>query len=206
MAKGKNLVGQKIGHWTVLRKVENDSRGNSQWLCRCECGKEKVVRGQRLRNGESTSCGCKRKKFTETYGSKSRLYRIWRGMLTRCENPNNHAFEHYGAKGISVCEEWHSFGSFRDWSFSNGYSEKSSIDRICNDGGYNPENCRWVENWNVQMNNRSSCHVLEFKGEKKTISEWANITGLKSTTIRKRLDMGWNIEAALKTPARKREQ
>lgn len=135
-------------------------------------------------------------------GTGTRLYEIWRGMRYRCENPQNKAYRHYGEKGITVCSEWHDFRAFEKWALENGYDEKLSIDRKDNDKGYYPDNCRWVNSY-VQMNNRSTCRILDFNNEKLTVSEWSNRTGIQTSTILGRLKRGWSIERTLTEPVRK---
>lgn len=197
MAKYEDLSGKQFGFWKVLERAENNSCGSARWLCECECGKRKILRANTLKNGESKSCGCHKNDYNRTHGGKgTRLYEIWRHMRYRCENPKNQAYEHYGARGISVCEEWHDFVSFREWAIQNGYNDTLSIDRINNDKGYSPDNCRWADA-RTQMNNRNMCHKIEFMGEKLTISQWAKRLGISRSTLHNRLDRGWSIEDAL---------
>ena len=114
-------------------------------------------------------------------------------MKHRCSNPK---IKNYGGRGIKVCEEWQTFKPFEEWSLSNGYREGLSIDRIDNDGNYEPSNCRWADK-TTQENNRSNNVCLEYKGEKRTISEWARIYGLNPWTLNTRIRSGWDIEKAL---------
>lgn len=127
----------------------------------------------------------------------SRLYNIWRSMKQRCTNPKTVNYHNYGGRGIKVCEEWSSrFMSFRDWAMENGYSDTLSIDRINSNGNYEPSNCRWVS-YKAQNNNRRSNKFLELDGQKHTIAEWADITGIKLATIWARLNSGWSVKDAL---------
>lgn len=134
--------------------------------------------------------------------SKTRLHRIWRGMRSRCSNPNDVEYKWYGKKGIRVCEEWNDFMVFREWSLANGYSDELSIDRIDGKKGYSPDNCRWTT-MKVQQNNRCNNHVIEYKGKIHTMSEWAEIIGIAPKTLSKRLCDGWDVEKALTTPLNK---
>lgn len=138
-------------------------------------------------------------------GKGTRLYRIWKIMKTRCYNKNFHKYRRYGGRGITVCEEWkNSFIEFRKWALDNGYAEDLTIDRIDNNGNYEPSNCRWVS-IKTQANNRSSCHYITYQGETHTIAEWANIKGLKFNTLISRLNIyHWDIERALNEKTRGR--
>lgn len=127
----------------------------------------------------------------------TRLYNIWRSMRQRCSNPKTINYHNYGGKGIKVCEDWSKdFMIFYNWAMENGYSENLSIDRINPDGNYEPDNCRWAS-CKEQNNNRHSNKFLELNGQKHTIAEWANITGIKLGTIWARLNKGWSVKDAL---------
>ena len=135
--------------------------------------------------------------------SKTRLFSIWRSMLTRCFNTNCKSYKYYGGKGIAVCAEWKSnFKSFYDWAINNGYAENLTIDRINTNGDYCPENCRWVS-MRAQNLNKSCNRKITAFGETLTLSQWASHTGLCLTTLKSRLDkLGWSAEKALTTKKR----
>lgn len=130
-------------------------------------------------------------------GKGTKLYEVWCSMKRRCELPSVHSYKYYGGRGISVCDEWkESFVAFRDWAYKNGYKYGLSIDRIDNNGNYEPSNCRWVT-MKEQANNQSSTLKIEYKGETKTLHEWAENLGVKSHTLYQRIyKLGWNIERA----------
>lgn len=153
------------------------------WQCKCECGKETVVAENNLKNGTTKSCGCwKRDKLNEHNtvhgGSNDRLYGIWKNTKRRCNSPNDKHYDTYGGRGIKVCEEWNNnYQSFKEWSYANGYDDSAefqecTLDRIDNNGDYEPSNCRWVDRI-TQANNTSKNHYVELNGIKMTIAEFA---------------------------------
>jgi len=202
--------GQKYNRLTLLKLVEKDKYYNALWLCKCDCGTEKVVRVASVRNGMIQSCGClnseltKARKPGKTHGfaNKERLYEIWKNAKRRCYDKNNKRYEFYGGKGVAVCEEWkNDYLKFRDWAMSNGYQELLSIDRIDNDGNYEPGNCRWAT-VEEQMNNQSRNRMLTYEGKTKTMSQWAKKLDITYGAINHRVQRDWSMERIANTPAR----
>ena len=134
---------------------------------------------------------------------RTRLYRIWGGMKTRCSNTRYTKYARYGGRGISVCEEWwNDFQAFYDCAIKHGYSDDLTIDRINNDGNYCPDNCRWITAAE-QAANKSTNHRVSYSGETHTIAEWARITGIARSLLKDRIvRYGWAPERALRTPPR----
>lgn len=185
--KREDITGQRFGRLTVAGFDHTDQHRNSYWLCECDCGNKTVVTRGGLTSGNTTSCGCYNRErvseSTTTHGmSKTLLYKVWKDMHTRCENKNGDTYHRYGARGICVCSEWGTFENFRDWALETGYKQGLTIDRIDNDRGYSPSNCRWV-NWSVQGNNRSTNHIVEYAGRRHNIMEWTKILGINYSTL-----------------------
>lgn len=163
--KAIDLTGQRFGRLTVLERAENKG-AYVCWKCRCDCGIEKIIAGYCLKSGKTQSCGCLQIERTAeahtTHGKyHTRLHGIWTDMKARCNNPNRKAYKDYGGRGITVCEEWHnSFETFYEWAMANGYSDDLTIDRIDNDKGYSPDNCRWATMADQNKNKRAGGHKL----------------------------------------------
>ncbi len=193
-----DVTGLKFGKWTVLQRAENKGPGHARWLCRCECGREGIVRGTVLRQGKSTHCrSCNRR----THGAtKTRLFTTWASMIQRCGDPNHKDYHTYGNLGIKVCAKWReSFEAFRDWANSHDYRGDLQIDRINNDQGYSPQNCRWVTLLQQARNKRKTRRAT-VGGVTKTLGEWSELSGVKIETIFGRLSRGWPPMRAVFAP------
>jgi len=203
MPKKIDIIGQKINHLTILEQYGRTKHGMRKFKCLCDCGRITYGTIAHIMNGTKKSCGCIKFKYGKDPVYKSKLYDIWIAMNDRCRNPNNPSFKRYGGRGIHVCDEWSlDYGAFKDWAISNGYCEGLSIDRVDNSCGYSPDNCRWVSR-KIQQNNMSSNRLIEFNGETKTLSQWAERLGIKPSTLSLRLK-NWSLERAL-TEARHEE-
>lgn len=182
-----DLSNQKIGRLFVMSKSDF---GRTTWHCKCDCGNELDLTASKLLSGQ-LSCGCLgkecAKRFVESNtshgGSYSHLYKTWQGIKNRCYKSWDSAYKYYGAKGITVCDEWKdSFAAFRDWAYANGYidgldKKHQSIDRIDGAKDYSPENCRWATA-KEQQDNRSVTTFYDYHGKKVTASEFADSNGI----------------------------
>jgi hypothetical protein len=190
----ENLIGKKYGRLTVIDRDENTSRGKAKWICLCDCGnvKTKSVLGYDLKSGKVRSCGCLYKESNKEHNARhamtnSRIYGIWSGMKGRCKRNDL-----YRTKDVAVCPEWeNSFEAFYEWSTANGYADNLTIDRIDNNKGYSPDNCRWVS-MKVQQNNRTNNRIVSYFGKEYTLSQLGELLGISSATLRNRLVCGWS--------------
>lgn len=199
MSKFIDLTGQKFGRLLVLGRAKNSRTGITRFNCLCDCGKRSIVTGVQLRNGHTQSCGCLRKDLLITHNAtNSRLYTLWWGIKSRCNNSKCRGYKDYGGRGIKICKEWLDFQNFHDWAHANGYNDTLTIDRIDVNGNYCPENCRWAD-MKFQGNHRRNNRIIEFQNQTHTVSEWSAITGINIATLYARLDRGWSAEKALST-------
>lgn len=194
MKRVHDLTGQKFGRLTVIGLDTSKETRKTYWICQCECGKISSHRSDGLLSGHIKSCGCYKSeqdairvaKNHKHKQSGTRLYNIWQGMKERCHNENSPNYKNWGERGISVCDEWkNNFETFYKWALENGYSEKLSIDRIDNNKGYNPQNCKW-STVKEQCRNRRSNIDITIGNTTKTLTEWCEIFNLSYRTINMR--------------------
>lgn len=193
---GKDLTGMRFSCLMVIEIAGvRDRFGNILWKCLCDCGKEKLCTTGNLWNRLNISCGCRM--GSPNHGDwRKRIRHIWVSMLQRCSDINNNK---YGGRGISVCDAWKDYDAFKSWAYSSGYSDELSIDRIDNNGNYEPSNCRWAT-LKQQARNRRNSKRLSLNGELKTVAEWADVYGINQSRINRRLMLGWSIEDAITKP------
>lgn len=205
MGTFRNITGQTFGKLTALKAVKNN-KGSYDWLCKCECGSERVIIGSNLTTGKSKSCGCS----SRTIARKSNLsqlshgltnspeYVAYYGMLSRCLNPNTARYPEYGGRGITICDRW--IESFEAFYADMGPrpSEDHSLDRRENDGHYEVGNCRWATRTEQQNNTRYNVRH-EVNGKSSTIAELSKEHNMSHARIRSRLNYGWSIDRILST-------
>lgn len=189
MSRKIDLTGQVFGYLTVLEPDDSPGNKRTKWICVCKCGNSVSVFTYHLNNGKTTSCGCKRYETkNQTHGMRhTRIYEIWCGMKSRCYNTDKKSYAKYGARGITVCDEWkNNFEAFYEWAISNGYEADLSIDRIDPNKEYCPSNCRWITHAE-QQRNRTNNIFVEHNGETKTLSEWCRIMNEPYAKIHSRM-------------------
>ena len=198
----KDLINIRFSKLLVKERSSNLKDGTATWLCICDCGNQRIIAGTSLRAGRNKSCGCASPLFTtermKTHGkSRDRIYSIWVGMLIRCsEKSKGKTRKNYFLRGIKVCDKWKNFKSF--YEDMGEPSLNYSIERINNNGNYEPGNCKWATS-KEQGNNTSANKKIEFNGQIKNISQWAELLNIKPNTLTYRLKRGWSIERALST-------
>lgn len=184
------LLGKTFGYLTVL-SFSHIKDYKKFYKCKCKCGKEKIVEKYHLLTGHTNSCGCYQKlraKEAKTLHGKTylRINKIFQGMYERCYNKKHKKYEYYGKKGIIICKEWlEDKNTFFKWAYMNGYNDNLTIDRIDNNKGYCPENCRWITR-QEQSRNLSNNIIIEYQGKTKLLIEWCEILDLDYFTILKR--------------------
>lgn len=201
MAKYEPIsIGQRFGRLLILSEVRK-SPGHAHFTCQCDCGRITMGRDDHIRHGRKRSCGClneELKKARVKHGGvlgNPQEYRVWCGLRSRCLNSSNPAFSRYGGRGIKVCERWNDFANFL--ADMGPRPPGKSLDRINNDGDYEPRNCRWATA-KEQSRNRRSNVVLEFRGERMIVSEWAERIGCTNEALFHRIARKQPVEKILR--------
>ena len=202
-------IGDRYGRFVVVKEAEPylapAGRRDRRLLCRCDCGNVATVHLTSLRTGRSASCGCLRDEVASsgnsTHGmSGSPTFIVWCGIKRRCSDRNAQAYYYYGGRGIRVCDRWRvSFEAFLE-DMGERPSRRHWIDRIDNDGHYEPGNCQWATVVQQARNRRSNV-MLVHDGQSRCLSEWSEIVGIPRWTISRRISRGWTVEEALSIPA-----
>lgn len=201
-ARHVSIIGRKVGRLLVIAETFRMHQYRRRFECRCDCGQTTFVEYDSLASARTRSCGCLRAEMQELVSSHSKkrhpLYVTWIQMLNRCYCPKNTSYKNYGKRGIKVCDRWHSFENFIA-DMSNRPSG-TMIERINNDGDYEPSNCKWgtpVE----QVRNRRNTVSVEFRGELRPLGEWCEILQIPYKVVHARIHRyGWSLERALTTP------
>lgn len=194
--------GDRFGLLTAISEFKCKLDKKIYIICKCDCGNISSVQKWHLIAGKTISCGCeivRRNKEVHTkHGmSRSKMYQSWLSMKQRCCNPNFEDFHNYGGRGITICDRW--LMSFENFLFDMGLMPENgnyTLERINNNKGYYPDNCKW-ETFKNQQRNRRNNHVISYNGESLTVAEWGDRTGIKPNTILIRIRRGWSIESAL---------
>lgn len=209
--KRLNLINQKFGRLLVI-KLHSIKNRATQWLCKCECGKKTIVSVGDLRSGHTKSCGCLHQEIINhgrahfKHGMEGTIfYSKWAGMKRRCLNKNDKKYFRYGGRGIIVCDKWLKFNNFRDDMYQSylehfkQYGKNTSIDRINNNGNYEPNNCKWSTQ-KEQTNNMRKNIFITYMGTTLTMKQWSEKLNICNTTLWNRLNKShWSIKKSLTT-------
>lgn len=199
----RNLTGEKFNMLYVIKEATPTK--SRMWVCLCDCGNMKVTASSNLVNGNVKSCGCLKRTNKKIYEeTHARVRRIWVHMHNRCYKPATPHFERWGGRGIVVCNEWHKFTAFKEWAYKNGYSKDLTIDRINNDGNYEPSNCRW-STVTIQNRNRRTNLYFTIDGHTESFAGLCEKFGISRTIAWRRLKRGWDIVKVLTTPIMKNQ-
>lgn len=205
--KLKNISGMSFGRLLVLKYIPGSKGVRLKWECLCDCGNTTIVFASNLLGGKTRSCGCfmdecaKAGKVRHGY-SKRKEYKAWLSIKERCYNSKNKCYNHYGGRGINMHNAWkESFVEFFAY-IGEAPSSHHSIDRIDNNGNYEPGNVRWATQ-REQVRNTRRNHILEAFGKRQCLSDWAKDIGISARNLYIRLNKGWDVERALSTPPRR---
>lgn len=211
MGYRKDLKGQKINKLLVLEFFENKNK-RTYWKCLCDCGNIKEILGTHLVQGKTKSCGCyNSEKASQSCKNRTiipnkRIMYIWQSMKQRCYKEDSISYKNYGAKGIKICNEWlNNPKVFYDWAINNGYEERLTIDRINNNGDYEPNNCRWTD-WETQMRNTKHNIIINYQGETNCVKYFIDKYKLNQFAIYSRLKRNWSVKDAIEKPVKERRR
>ena len=201
MRKSIIKKGEKYNNLTAIGFNYRDKKGRQCWLFRCDCGNKKVIDVSAVKSGHTKSCGCLHKEKASIQGKKNKThgmiktkeYKVWDSIKQRCLNKNHKAYKNYGGRGIKVCKSWLKFENF--FKDMGKRPKGLTIDRIDNNGNYEPKNCRWAT-MKEQSNNTRNNIFISINGVQTSFNELAGIFGIKYTTLRYRLSVGWSLEKA----------
>lgn len=201
-----NIIGNRYGRWTVFAFSHTKNRA-SYWICRCKCGTIRTHQRSALISNSTQSCGCLRGEQlairNRTHGMRyTTEYNSWRGMKERCQNPNSTKYHLYGSRGITVCQRWQDFEAFFE-DMGTKPTPSHTIERINNNGNYEPDNCNWIPH-DKQAVNRRNNHLITIDGVTLTIAEWRRHFGISKNAYDGRIHLGWSIIDALTTPVRQK--
>ena len=185
-----DLTDQRFGLLVARKRAGSTKTGEVTWLCDCDCGNTHIVSSANLRR-TTRSCGCQHWAHVTKHGqAHTQLYRVWKELRRRCKNKNRPDYERYGGRGISVCSEWEDFTVFQEWALNSGYDPKLTIERIDNNGNYEPGNCKWATIQEQNNNTRQNVNI-KIRGVTKTLKQWGDSVGLSYSTISTRYRDGW---------------
>lgn len=213
MPKLIDLTTRRFGRLIVIQRVFDNRYEKPVWLCKCDCGKEKIIYGNSLRMGATQSCGCLQIEIVTHSNTKhghsknkkrSKIYSTWSDMIQRCTNPKDTGFHNYGGRGITVCKRWMKFENFLK-DMGEPPTNKHQLDRIDNDKNYCKTNCCWSTRKQQQRNKRNN-HIVVHNGQTQCVASWAEEYTIKHGTLRTRLARGWSIKRALTTPIKSRRK
>lgn len=197
------MIGQKFNRWTIVAESEVKLNKRTTYLCRCDCGTEKLQQGSMVKHGHTKSCGCfnreqSSKKHRQHGLSLTPIYGVWKNMMKRCNYIGSKDYYLYGGRGIAVCERWHTFQNFYD-DMGDIPFPHAQLDRMDVNGDYENRNCKWATPAENQHNRRDN-RLLTYRGETLCLGEWEQKTGFPRNMLHSRLSRGWTMERAVETP------
>lgn len=205
-----DITNKRFNYLTAI-KFSHRIKNHSYWIFRCDCGREIVIEKSRVVGGRNKSCGCKKNELCKlaklTHGDSRfseyrNLFFVWCGIKQRCFYKNHICYKNYGGRGITMCDEWlNDYSIFKKWSLNNNYKYGLKIDRINNNGNYEPNNCRWVSNKENCRNTRKNKTIF-YNNEHHCISEWCEIYNISASLFYNRKKLGWDLDKIFNTKKR----